>query len=351
MLTSLTISGFRTFRQLQVDRLTRVNLFVGTNNAGKTSILEAAELLTIGRLSGLTRGPLRRGEEILDREEREIDFSHLFFGHQLEVGKTLEIRGSGEIDRWIRCQVLKGPSKNGEAGTWHAEGSSIETGPLIFNIDSHFGETKLPISPYGGLYSTDRIAIASENRPPVNFLGTESLDAVRLGQLWDAVVLTPEEEGATEALRIIEPRIERIAFVGQSPRVARSIFLKVSDSEQRFPLGSVGDGMKRLLALSLHLLSAKGGYLLVDEIDTGLHYSVMVDMWKLVIETARRLDVQVHATSHSLDCVHALAWVRESNPEFASEVTLHRVERGADKTVPFSLDELVVAARNHVEIR
>lgn len=90
---------------------------------------------------------------------------------------------------------------------------------------------------------------------------------------------------------------------------------------------------------------------MVDEIDTGLHYSVLADMWKLVIETAKRLNVQVFATTHSLDCVHALAWVQEQNPSLASEVTLHRVEKDAPATVVYSMDEIAIAERGQIEVR
>ena len=50
----------------------------------------------------------------------------------------------------------------------------------------------------------------------------------------------------------------------------------------RIPIGSMGDGIWRLLGLALALALTEGGILLVDEIDTGLHYSVMENMWKLV---------------------------------------------------------------------
>jgi hypothetical protein len=77
----------------------------------------------------------------------------------------------------------------------------------------------------------------------------------------------------------------------------------------------------------------------------------MVDMWKLVIETAKRLGVQVLATTHSLDCVRALAWVQEKNAGIANEVMLHRVERGLPSTVRYTLDELAIAAEHHLEVR
>ena len=68
--------------------------------------------------------------------------------------------------------------------------------------------------------------------------------------------------------------------------------------------------------MAIALISAKGGVLLIDEIDTGLHYTVMADMWKLIAQTAAELDVQVFATTHSSDCVTALrkSAIRMSRP-------------------------------------
>ncbi len=211
----------------------------------------------------------------------------------------------------------------------------------------------LQLSAEGGLLTppTRRVALAQEEEfPPVQFLTTEPPAPSILGQLWDAIVLTPEEDSVTQTLRIIDPNIERIAFLGVE-RLARSIVIKLKGDDRRFPIGSVGDGLKRILALALHLIPAKNGFLLVDEIDTGLHHTVMTDMWMVVIETARRLNIQVFATTHSLDCVRALAWVQESNLENAGEVSLHRVERSSDLTANYTLDEVAAAARHHVEVR
>ena len=129
------------------------------------------------------------------------------------------------------------------------------------------------------------------------------------------------------------------------------MFVKLQRSDRRFPLGSMGDGIKRLLVLAMTLVKSAGGYLLVDEIDTGLHYSVMVKMWKLVVETARRLDIQVFATSHSLDCIQALAGLYEDEPDVRDELSLHRIEKGAETSIRYSADEILAAARRQVEVR
>ncbi|NEQ98788.1 MAG: AAA family ATPase [Cyanothece sp. SIO2G6] len=45
MLKSLSIENFRCFKKFDLNPLGRVNLLVGKNNCGKTSILEAIHIL------------------------------------------------------------------------------------------------------------------------------------------------------------------------------------------------------------------------------------------------------------------------------------------------------------------
>jgi AAA15 family ATPase/GTPase len=117
---------------------------------------------------------------------------------------------------------------------------------------------------------------------------------------------------------------------------------------QRIPIGSMGDGIWRLLGVALALVSAREGVLLVDEIDTGLHYSVLVDMWRLVFETARSLEVQVFATTHSRDCYEALAAVTEAN---RTEISIQRIERGKVEAIGFTEVEIRQAAERGLEVR
>ena len=108
--------------------------------------------------------------------------------------------------------------------------------------------------------------------------------------------------------------------------------------------------MWRMLGLALALSNAKGGILLVDEIDTGLHYSVMENMWRMISERAVALDVQVFATTHSRDCYESLAAVAppESGP---ADVTIQRIDEHRKRAVRFSNDEVVAAAERGIEVR
>jgi AAA15 family ATPase/GTPase len=92
-----------------------------------------------------------------------------------------------------------------------------------------------------------------------------------------------------------------------------------------FPLSIMGDGTKRVLALCLSFLRAEHGVLLVDEIENGLHYGVLADVWKNLGWLARQFDVQVFATTHSYECIVA------ANSAFtdleSDEMSLHLLYR------------------------
>lgn len=75
------------------------------------------------------------------------------------------------------------------------------------------------------------------------------------------------------------------------------------------PLGSMGDGMLRVLQIILKVFSAQGGFLLIDEFENGLHYSVQEKIWALIFKLAEQLNIQVFATTHSWDCIESFTKV------------------------------------------
>ena len=186
---------------------------------------------------------------------------------------------------------------------------------------------------------------------------TDSLSSSTVASLWQAVALNPEEDSVVNALRILEPDIERVAYVADEGRRSyplgsrEGMVVKLQSLEQRVPIGTMGDGMWRMLALALALVQSKGGVLLVDEVDTGLHHTVMADMWKMVLETAKRLDVQLFATTHSYDCVYSLAAFSREKMGTGEDVAIHRLEAGKDSSVVFTEKELALAAERGIEIR
>ncbi|WP_156427499.1 ATP/GTP-binding protein [Thiohalocapsa sp. ML1] len=385
MIESLEIRGFRAFKSFGIPDLTRLNLLVGRNNAGKTCVLDAVEILALGGpLGALLNSPIRRDEYYIQQSTHqeprlEIELSHLFHGHRIDAGSSLEILA--ERDGAASAVSLKAArtstadvARNALAEALGFEAafllelnSPLETErppqlPVtpkgIFNIP--FGHTEFshwaqPMpSGMARQWSLDRPNVADLQRPREKggalYLGTAGATLAVLSQIWEGfIALTPEEDGVYDAMRIIEPSFERLVFTGEG--LNTTVLIKLKDARGRLPLGSLGDGIKRLLGLAICMAQAQGGVLLIDEIDTGLHYSTMESMWRFIIEASRRLGVQVFATTHSGDCIRALAWLQTEHPELAQDVSVHRIDKDAPSAVRYSAEDIEIAARHHVEVR
>ena len=171
--------------------------------------------------------------------------------------------------------------------------------------------------------------------------------------VWDRVLTEGRESEVIDAMRLLDSDLHSIHFLSGEGSQTNwgGVLVGFVGGGRRLPLGSLGDGMRRLLALSLSLVRTVDGVLLIDEIDTGLHFSVMEEMWKLVVSTAEQSNVQVFATTHSYDCIQGLAALVESNPGLASEVSVQKIEPSLAEAVSLDAEQIRIAVRQDIEVR
>jgi hypothetical protein len=379
MYEQLHIESFRGLRDLKLVGLRRVNLLVGANNCGKTSVLEAVHLLAgQGNVLPLISASARRGEFRDGSDGYEIDVAHLVHGREIEEGAAFRIGGifnNAKRALFASFQLAEEAARLKEGlfvdGGGHpdaemsAEELVSEAFPLELKLEWTGGsEPRMlrwsltrhqGITPQMGLDIRRRVGrprsgVSEDDTAIVEMVSTEGLVPEKVTELFDSIALTSEETLVTETLRTIEPGIERIAL-SKIPRrfpEASRAGIRLSINGQRVPIGSMGDGMWRILGIALSLVGARGGILLVDEIDTGLHYSVLTKVWRLLLDTSRRLGVQVFATTHSRDCVEALAEIAQDDGQ---DISLQRIERGKPQAVPFSEAAIRRAAERGIEVR
>jgi hypothetical protein len=173
--------------------------------------------------------------------------------------------------------------------------------------------------------------------------------------MWDTVVLNGRENEVIDALRLLEPRLSDIVFLSGAASFrygsSAGVLVGLEGSRRRVPLGSLGDGMSRLLVLCVSLIQSAGGVLLVDEIGTGLHHLAMGNIWRLILTAAGQYDVQVFATTHSFDCISGLAWVCASHPELGAHVALQKIEPRLEEAVAFDAKSIQTTAAQGIEVR
>jgi AAA15 family ATPase/GTPase len=375
LIRDLTIKGYRCFEDFSMDGLTRVNLLVGNNNSGKTSFLEAVYLL----VNQPEFNSKNLGKILKEVFENRNEFSQHIENYENIIGESTYVQKNYFMDR-----LFYGYDENKAYGASISsqQADSISTdiisedafdyiglfypnNQFMFKIDEkkRVVETFFEFNAQGLMnecswqldeslsedYIKQKTFFHGEIQSSL-FLSNYQINLEKISSIWDKIELTPKEDIVIEALRIILPTVDRIGF--SVSEGFNNIRLKVKDHPKPIPLSSMGYGMNRILNLAIALVSTEKGVLLVDEIETGLHYEAQLDMWRLVLKTAQDLDVQVFATTHSWDCIAALKEALQEL-EDQSVAKLFRLDSkyGKLRAVEYDAEEIRIAVNQGVEVR
>ena len=356
MIGTLHILNFKKVKSLTLPKLNRVNLLVGDNNVGKSTILEALSLyLSNGSESQIWKLLSNRGEAISPLDENIADYNRehylsLFHNREENYSKQFGISiGESMIsDQCLRISQI-----------YYSESRTSDNTPIIHLFsqedveEKHFNITGTGIR-VSSKSKTFHISYQS-NTPsfrqiaklaPFEYVRSSDFTPTENASRYDAITLTDVEPYVAEALRFIHPDIDRISFVNDSPRW-RIPMASFKDSKKRIRLSSMGDGINRMLTVILALLNCKGGVFMIDEFETGLYYTVQTKLWEIVFMLAEKLNIQVFATTHSSDCIRSFAKANNG------QGTLIRMEEheGELTTTSYSDSELIFATNNQIELR
>lgn len=354
-LPDLTIKGFRGIDQLTIPRLGRVTLLAGKNGVGKTTVLEAVRLYADRGNSDILFRILADREQVAEFPGENGGGSVAFTSEPLFHGWS--------PDR--SAQITIGPN-DAQLEIDRCSDEKLPDGE-IHGIRIRFGgaerttwESFRPASPA----VSDRLAKPFEQLrsqgensfPGVKCLciGPEMPAASDLSSWWNDVELTVKEDRLSEAVALATGAdVVRAGILGgnESNRGKRRAFVRLRDQEYPVPLKSLGDGAVRLFGVALALANSRGGFLLIDEAENGIHHTIQYDLWRMVLHTAHSNDVQVLATTHSWDCVRGFAYAAAATRNAEGVlVRLDRDDRGL-RAVEYSEEDLKIAADQGIEVR
>lgn len=364
----LQVTRFRSLRDLTVGPFGQVNLITGKNNAGKSSLLEAIRILVTEGAPSTFYNILNYREEAgggtpeLDSSLSPDDttsFSSLFSGFPTLAGcadpftisnqnggtspvKTISVRVGWYSDQFD-------PEQGRRFVKAEADLFGESTGFPMLEIEAPSRRRLLRIDPQRPIRRA--ISEGGEGVPtPCVFLDPfSSRSTSQLAALWDSIALKDAQKEVVKALQIISSDIEEVTMIGSDQRT-RTAIARSRHYPNPMPLRTFGDGVNRLFGIILSLSCAKGGVLLVDEIENGLHHSILTKVWEVIFKMASTLGVQVFATTHSWDCIESFQTAANSDDE---EGVLVRLSLKGDVVVPTLLreEELRIASRDQIELR
>lgn len=377
---SLEIRQFRAFDYIKIDQLGHINLFLGKNNVGKSTLLEALCLHA-------NLGSPQIIQWILDGRDEPGEVRHgntadptvwsLFHGHPAleRIKESIQIGRVGAPDSALSLSItwlrkISDMDASGGFGDGSGYGGGVQPGQQYVEVgppEATDGEGPIPalIVKYGSMRRVRRLDEAFDDlcrrwnlqtrshrdlATPCVHVGPGGLDDAGLRSLWEKVVLTDAKMDVIDAMRIIAPETEDFALLHLHERVS-SLRLRVKDREDSVPIKTMGDGMNRLFGLGMALACAKGGILLVDEIENGIHWSVLPEVWKFVVKVAKRLEVQVFATTHSNDCLKAFQMGTKGDPDVDGVAVRIEKKNGEFSAEIFDEKRLAVIVKEAIEIR
>jgi ABC-type Mn2+/Zn2+ transport system ATPase subunit len=361
-LSSVIVQNFRAFHHLRVDRFERVNLVVGKNNVGKSTLLEAIWLYACRGASNVIWQILDSRDESTppnganrpntasdqeDLEDALTNVKSLFYGRK-EIRKKSGILSIGPVNSDDKkLSVWVEPYVSGQPRLLFDDASRAE-----YAFHAAYGREDAEIYPLSR-HSARRIEPRRDMPAhPCAYIPSNGIGVSQIEKWWDDITLRPSEGDVLLALKIIAPQVERLSLVArQSSRTFPIV--KIAGMDEPVPLRSLGEGMNRLLGIAMAIANTRDGVLLIDEIDTGLHYSIQPQVWKLIFETAERLNVQVFATTHSLDCIRAFQQISRAHVDKGMLISLRaRKDNPSDiVSVPYDEDKLEAATQEQLEVR
>lgn len=371
-LQDLSITGFRGLPSLVLPKLGRVTLITGRNGAGKTTVLEAIQAYASrGRTSVLNSILTSHQEFALVTDEdgddtTEADWGALF--HRFPGRPVPNIR-IGPVDDPNPLQIALTPITEElaeELEQYFPDATTTPTHAVAVTfrratqfVPWYYDEDSVAIRRALRTLPSSRRQRLSDTRLPLGIkyerIGPGVWSSDRIARLLDHVSLTETAEQVLGSLSLIlGEEVEGVAAVDQGVRYRsgqRRVITKLKSYEDRLPLQSLGDGATRLFSVALALVNSKDGFLLIDEAENGIHYTVQKGYWDLVFRLADEHNVQVVATTHSLDCVLGFSEAAEENRKVEGVVIrLDKVD-GNTRSTTYSEERLSRAATQDVELR
>ena len=283
MIKDIAIENFRCFHKTELKGFERVNLFGGKNNVGKTSLLEAILLGLKCDFDSLSK---IRGDAFTSSIRDEYLFHYQNINSQLKISVSDDKHNYGFVLPKLGRDVIKSSEQK-------IKGKVIEYSPPNYFWNANFAS----------------LILDKDKQFPEQFnLSKEFDNADRKG----------ESDEILKAIQVIEPKIVEIKTYSDRPNI---LHLRLENQKQRMPISYFGDAIQKVMRYiitiaNFHSQNGKteantegGKYLLIDEIENGLHYTVQEEFWEMIFKLSIAYKIQIFSATHSLEMIKSFAKV------------------------------------------
>jgi len=352
-LKNIVIRNFRGIDHLEINDFSRVNILLGQNSSGKSSVLECLLLLM-----GMSNPDLpQMANSIRSRSYSGFaDLTYMFHRLELKAKPEMSAELFDNSKRHLSLELTyvfdekaQPDLQNGQIPTSETK-TFLNTLKMLFDVESgqqkSIHECSLTVNQQG-LISNKKLAEGYLEKNSVAFL---SSDLAAGNPANDLVELAKRrlKDTVTEQLKHFDSRITTLEILNNVAYVG------LEGINQLLAVNMLGDGLRRYLNIVAALANPMNNILLIDEIENGLHYSAYKKLWEAIFALATTTNKQVFVTTHSKETLSRLDEMLEEHPAYQQKMRLYTLAKTPTKghqAYKYSFEGLSGACENDVELR
>jgi AAA15 family ATPase/GTPase len=315
-ISELAVEAFRGIVDLKLNNLGEINVIAGINNSGKTSILEAISLLE-NPLDVVNAVRVSRRRDILGSSfigkkyfEYPDSFINMFNmnedSHKIALsgmmnGHNVSLKFEGVIEKKLLSidEIMK---KISDPKIINVFTDKLE----VIDGEIDFFSGRIEYRDDGDVYEEpvlfsrlDQLVSDRKKKEKIHIEYISPIDHVVWNERLDSVIKEGLKSEIVELLKIFDPQIKGFEVIRSVPYIEH-------EALHPMPLSTYGDGLRKIFLLAASVVRAKGGILLIDELETAIHFSALEKIFKWFVKSCKEYKVQVFATTHSLEVIDAM---------------------------------------------
>jgi AAA15 family ATPase/GTPase len=329
-LSQIDIVRYKKITNLKIENLNRINIFAGINNSGKTSLLEAIDFL-------INQNDIYNFLDMQRRRGKFIKLNSLWLDS--EFLNSIELKGVfNYVPISVKIEKKREENDNINKDLYL---STIEIESL-FGDDNLSSSARLFEDKSEKFYKTIKIVCNNAYSSPFSIQNKSDLEkhyarAVSKNVLNDILDFIKEH---------IDNDLQDIRFTKEYVET-----FKVNHKEFTIDLSNFGEGLQRVFYIALQFASAQNGLIFIDELENGLHYTLLESFTKFIQKLAVKLNVQVFLTTHSKETIEAFV----SNGFNNEDISFYRLTQsrrtGEINTIKYDSSLLLEEIRENQEVR
>lgn len=321
VLTSLELKNFRGFRELKMGPFKRLNLITGKNDTGKTSVLEALRILLAQRQTEDIRQLFNEFRSGTESDQSEHFWKWLIHDGRNDTEAELRLaRDNGNPIELILCGKSLHGQIASERGLLHNGGASVIQ---IYT----FGQPQ-------------------NDKPRSQQFSNKPTDPKQDAIAYNRVIEQRGRQKVVSLMKRLNPRLEAIEPLQTDQQHGPIIRIDLG-FKPLIPVTQMGQGFNRLLNIYSEVIAAEAKVLLIDEIENGLHYSVMPQVFEGLFNAVKELDIQIFATTHSWECIVAADDAARKCSSY--DLNVIRLDRVGEDVTATAMDEKTLATARELQ--